>query len=140
MTMTDDGSPAVTYNVYRKDAKNGEKVTLGAVNMNAAVNYIVVATEYSEHQGTAASQNDTETFIRGDLDRNGRIDSFDMVLMRQGLVSGFDGISAELADLNGNGSADASDAEMLLYFILGKNVDIVPYSHKHPESAQTPEQ
>ncbi|MBR6069507.1 MAG: hypothetical protein IKP78_02810 [Ruminococcus sp.] len=139
MTMTDDGSPAVTYNVYRKDAKNGEKVTLGAVNMNAAVNYIVVATEYSEHQGTAASQNDTETFIRGDLDRNGRIDSFDMVLMRQGLVSGFDGISAELADLNGNGSADASDAEMLLYFILGKNVDIVPYSHKHPESAQTDE-
>ncbi|MBR5165221.1 MAG: family 43 glycosylhydrolase [Ruminococcus sp.] len=47
LTLTDDGNPNVTYNVYKKDIKNGAEVKLGAVNMNNAVNYVVMAKPYS---------------------------------------------------------------------------------------------
>jgi hypothetical protein len=32
LTLTDDGNPIVTYNVYKKDVKNGEEIKLGAIN------------------------------------------------------------------------------------------------------------
>ena len=124
MTLTDDGNPIVTYNIYSKNIKDGESLTLGAVNMNAAVNYVVIAKEYTEQQ-----------YIRGDLNSDGRIDSFDMILMRRGLVDGFEGIIGDLADLDGNGIADVTDAIMMQDYILGKKVNIVPYSPKQQETS-----
>ena len=57
LTLTDDGNPVVTYNVYKKDVKNGVEVKLGAVNMSNAVNYVVMAKPYdakAEYVTTAA--------------------------------------------------------------------------------------
>ena len=139
MTMTDDGSPNITYNIYSKDVTSGQQVTLGAVNMATAVNYVVVATEYTNQQGNPSQTNGEFSYIRGDLNSDGRIDCFDMVLMRQGLVSGFDDMASELADLNDDGAPNTADAVIMQGFILGKKVDIVPYSPTSTENIHTNE-
>ena len=139
MTMTDDGTPNITYNIYSKDIKSGQQITLGSVNMATAVNYVVVATEYTNQQGNPSQRNGEFSYIRGDLNSDGRIDCFDMVLMRQGLVSGFDDMASELADLNDDGAPNTADAVIMQGFILGKKVDIVPYSPTPTENKHTNE-
>lgn len=61
MTMTDDGNPNITYNVYRKEAKGGQQVALGAINMTTAVNYVVAVTEYREPVTTTTTSTTTAT-------------------------------------------------------------------------------
>lgn len=71
---------------------------------------------------------DTYTWIRGDLDFDNRLSAFDMCLMRKGLTGGFDDIASGIADLNGNGKADVSDAVILQNFLLGKETEFAsPY-------------
>lgn len=67
--------------------------------MNTAVNYVVAATEYNESIVTQPTQpvatepvvttpqDPGSDFIYGDLDHDGRVDAYDMVLMRQELVN-----------------------------------------------------
>ncbi|MBQ6213252.1 MAG: hypothetical protein IJJ57_10235, partial [Ruminococcus sp.] len=130
LTLTDDGNPNVTYNVYKKDVRSGEKVTLGAVNMTTAVNYIVAATEYDVSVVTAAPavtttpaettpQNIGNSFIYGDLDYNGRVDIFDMILMRQELAGGIlERTTKRRADVNADGIVSIADAVQLQSFLL----------------------
>ncbi len=64
LTLTDDGNPNVTYNVYKKDVKNGGEVKLGAVNLNNAVNYVVMAKPYdanAEYVTTTTAATTTAT-------------------------------------------------------------------------------
>ena len=131
LTLTDDGNPNVTYNIYKKDVKSGQKVTLGAVNMNTAVNYVVAATEYNENTVTNPTspvttepvttqpQNTSSDFIYGDLNYDGRVDVFDMILMRQELVSGeLDRSTKRRADVDADGKIGAADAVQLQSFLL----------------------
>ena len=125
MTMTDDGSPAVTYTIYRKNLKSGEKVTLGAINMNAAVNYVVAATEYNSGGATETTppvtqpQNVNNGFIYGDLNNDGIVDSFDMVLMRKELVNAsLDRKAKRRADVDADGRIGTADAVQLQSFLL----------------------
>ena len=120
LTLTDDGSPNVTYNVYKRDAKSGEKVTLGAVNMTSAVNYVVAATEYNESTVTEPTpQIIDNSFIYGDLDYNGRVDVFDMILMRRELVDdSLDRQTKRRADVDADGKITVADAVQLQSFLL----------------------
>lgn len=120
LTMSDDGNPNVTYNIYKKDVKSGQKVTLGAINMNTAVNYVVAATEYSESIVTEPTQPVTsDDFIYGDLNYDGRVDVFDMVLMRRELVGGELNRSTKCrADVDADGKVEVADAVQLQSFLL----------------------
>ena len=82
--MTDDGNPNITYNVYRKDAKSGQKVTLGAVNMTTAVNYVVAVTEYHEPNTTTTANNaSVHVTLLGDVNLDGFVTISDSVAILQ---------------------------------------------------------
>ncbi len=58
--------------------------------------------------------------IPGDIDSDGTIDVFDMVLMRKGLVSGFtDNNSKKAADIDKNGTPEINDAVQLQQYLTG---------------------
>lgn len=71
--------------------------------------------------------NNEYRFLRGDLDHNGRVDSFDLTLLQMGISGGFDQITEQIADLSGNGTAGNEDISILTDFILGNDTDISPY-------------
>ena len=110
MTMIDDGSPNVTYNVYKKDVKKNEQVTLGAVNMSQAVNYVVIVKE---------NIFDTENeFIYGDLNGDGVVNVADMIIMKHEVKKQeYDYTSKYRADVDANGKIDNTDVLQLQYFL-----------------------
>ena len=138
LTLTDDGNPIVTYNIYNKDVKSGEEVRLGAVNMSNAVNYVVMVKPYSTEDvytttttstSTTATTTTTTTaptveelpdFIPGDMTGDERVDAFDMILMRRALFAApTDKRQILAADMNGDGEINVSDAVLLQRFLLG---------------------
>ena len=57
----------------------------------------------------------------GDINSDGVIDSFDIVLARKGLVNGFDSSSEKLsADVDQSGEYNISDAVLIQKFVLGQ--------------------
>lgn len=82
MTLTDDGNPVVTYQVYMKDYKSGDKVTLGEVNMANAVNYVAMAKEYD-----ADAFKEPVEFMRGDINDDKIVDCFDAILIKHALLN-----------------------------------------------------
>ena len=59
-------------------------------------------------------------FLRGDLDFSGSLDAKDLTLMKRGLLGGFDGTMAAIADCDGDGSVSGKDVQLLLDGLLGK--------------------
>ena len=58
--------------------------------------------------------------VPGDTDRNGRIDGFDLVIARKGLVRGFKDIYAEkAADADRSGSVQINDLVLIQKYLLG---------------------
>lgn len=105
MTSSND----VTFILYKKDLKSGEKVTLGTNGgFGLSANYSVFAVPQ-------------EKIIKGDLNSDGRVDIFDMCLARKGFLYGFSNtIAADAADVNDNGDVDAVDLVKIQNFILGR--------------------
>ena len=66
----------------------------------------------------------TYTFVRGDLDRDGVVDTFDRALLQRGLLGSLDRADEAIADLNGDGHATVSDLVTLTKFLHGKDVTI----------------
>lgn len=59
--------------------------------------------------------------IPGDVNMDNRVDTFDMIFMRKGLVNGFsDQNSKKAADVDQSGEVEVNDAVQLSSFILGK--------------------
>ena len=146
LTLTDDGNPIVTYNVYQKDVKSGETVTLGELNMANTVNYVAMAkpydpdavytkpvetepvkTEPTETEPVETEPTKTEpvepeptAFISGDINDDKKVNGFDMALMRQGLLEPMtDARQLLAADMNSDGDVNVSDAVILQKFLLG---------------------
>ncbi len=74
-------------------------------------------------------------YTSGDLNCDGRVDSFDLVIMRK-VVTNNEWGSAEIkaaADVNGDNVADSKDMQLLRDFLLGIDVKFAPY--KAPQSA-----
>jgi len=62
----------------------------------------------------------TPTRVKGDIDMDSRITVADMVLMKNGILSGFTGKAAESnADVDNSGTANAEDAVNLQKYLLG---------------------
>ena len=65
--------------------------------------------------------------IMGDINSDGRIDSFDLVLLRQ-LSNSPETAYTSAGDVNGNGKIDKEDLQILSDYILGKDVEFAePY-------------
>ena len=57
----------------------------------------------------------------GDVDCDGIIDVFDMILMRKGIISGFDNSNSEkAADIDKNGKVEMADAVQLQQYLVGR--------------------
>ena len=67
-------------------------------------------------------------FVRGDLNFDGAVDSFDRIIMQRGVISSFDDTMASIADMNGDGAVNTADLVLLTSYILGREADIQTYS------------
>lgn len=99
----------LTLELFKKNVGAGEIVTLGTNGGNGnSVNYVVLAINQ-------------QNIIKGDVNFDGVINSFDIVAVRRGLISGFENdLSVDAADVNLNGQVDEDDLKQLQDFILGK--------------------
>ncbi len=71
----------------------------------------------------------------GDINSDGVIDSFDIVLARKGLVNGFDSSSEKLsADVDQSGEYNVSDAVLIQKFVLGQ-IKEFPVAEKTTDTA-----
>ena len=74
--------------------------------------------------GTQPGTSDTPSagsFIRGDLNGDGRIDVYDVVLERQAVISTFAGSATnKAADIDGDGNVSMNDLVLLSQFVLGE--------------------
>lgn len=64
---------------------------------------------------------ESKNFIIGDVNCDGRIDSFDVVMERKGIISGFSDSASKLAaDVDKNDVVDMADLVLIQSFVLGK--------------------
>lgn len=109
MTLSDDGNPVVTYNIYKKNYPAEIEVILGKIADSSVVNYVVIAKEQEQIK-----------FIPGDIDNDERVNAFDIILMRRALIEPPTDEREKLAaDMNGDGNINISDAVMMQRFLLG---------------------
>ena len=107
-TLTDDGNPVVTYQLYRKEFNAGEKVTLGALAQTSCVNYVAAAIAQ-------------EKAVIGDIDGNGVCDRTDLTWMLKFILTSGD-LTAEqgaAADLNHDGTVSSADLAILKSILIG---------------------
>ena len=69
----------------------------------------------------------TYRLIRGDLNSDGSVDTFDRILMEKAVLNGTDDILSAAADLNTDNIVDEKDYALLTQQILGAKTDIEPY-------------
>ena len=109
-TLTDDGDPVVTYNIYCKDVKADEPVTIGVNGNSGTVNYFAAVKPYEA----------PKSYLRGDLNQDGTVDVFELALLKHGLIAGMDALTAEIADIDHDDKADSKDAELMTLYLHGK--------------------
>lgn len=96
----------------------------GASSMEIYVETTDTTTDFYIDEASAASAGAPPKpagIITGDVDCDGTINAFDMVLMRKGLVSGFtDSNSKKAADIDKNGTPEMNDAVQLQQYLTGR--------------------
>ena len=96
----------------------------GASSMEIYVETTDTTTDFYIDEASAASAGAPPKpagIITGDVDCDGTINAFDMVLMRKGLVSGFtDNNSKKAADIDKNGTPEMNDAVQLQQYLTGR--------------------
>ena len=107
-TLTDDGNPIVTYQLYCKNFAANEIITLGALNQANCVNYAVAAT----------AQQPKITI--GDINADGICNVADVIMMQKYLltVEQFTAEQAMVADLNADGRLNAVDLTLLKRILI----------------------
>lgn len=129
-----DASGTVNYdNIATVKASAGNWVHLsnkeytlpsGASSMEIYVETTDTTTDFYIDEASAASAGTPPKpagIITGDVDCDGTINAFDMVLMRKGLVSGFtDSNSKKAADIDKNGTPEMNDAVQLQQYLTGR--------------------
>ncbi len=81
--LTDNSTnPQVTYQLYRKDVKAGERVTIGVNGVANSVNYLVAVKPYGE-----APHDPTPDYVSGDVNADGNFDVADVVLLQKWLLA-----------------------------------------------------
>lgn len=117
----------ITLELFKKDYKSGENVTLGTNGGNGnSVNYIVLAVKQ-------------ERLIKGDVNLDGVINSLDIAAAKKGLFYGFtNDLSSVAADVDENGEIDIDDLQQIQNFVLGKIKEFTKV--ELPEQTITPEE
>lgn len=108
-TLSDDGNPVVTYQLYKKDFSAGETVSLGILGQSSCVNY------------SAAVTAQKKTPAAGDINADGLCDTADLVMMLKYLLTS-DTLTPEqgiIADMDQNCTINAADASILKRILLG---------------------
>ena len=107
-TLTDDGDPQVTYQLYQRDFAAGETVTLGVLNQTSCVNYTVAATAQKKAP------------VIGDINADGVCDLTDLVMMHKYLMKTGDLTPEQgaVADMNTDGKINAKDLTLLKRILL----------------------
>ena len=108
-TLSDDGNPVVTYQLYQKDFAAGETVTLGVLGQSSCVNYSAAVTEQKKSP------------VTGDINADGICNQDDLVMMRDYLLTAGT-LTAEqgaAADLNKDDIISAADLTELKRILLG---------------------
>ena len=106
-TLTDDGDPQVTYQLYKKDFAANETVTLGALNQANCVNYAVAVTEQKQQ-------------VIGDINADGVCNLADVVMLQKYLLTTgtLTPDQGAIADLNKDGKLNAVDLTLLKRILL----------------------
>ncbi len=140
--MTVDNDNEVTFDLYAKDVKAGETVTLGTNGQSSyCVNYAVLAVEKkaeeptettattteTESNATTTTVKDTEDVVYGDTNADGDVNILDVIILNQNLLAG-EQLTEKgqiAADVNRNGAPDVDDSLTILKFIISL-VDHLP--------------
>ena len=110
-TFTDDGNPAVTYQLYKKDFTAGQTVTLGALNQANCVNYTVAVSAQQAYS------------IRGDVNSDGKCDIADVTALRDWLITESNTLADwQAGDLDENGRLNAVDLTLLKRLVMSTPV------------------
>ncbi|WP_295066625.1 alpha/beta hydrolase-fold protein [Ruminococcus sp.] len=65
--------------------------------------------------------------VRGDINSDGRVDAFDLILCRKGVVNMFSGGQVDPStDIDGDGKTQVNDLVLLSQYILGERKDLPP--------------
>ncbi|MCR4760459.1 MAG: dockerin type I repeat-containing protein, partial [Oscillospiraceae bacterium] len=107
-TLTDDGDPQVTYQLWKKDFTAGQTVTLGEINQSSCVNYAVAVTKKQV------------LTVTGDINADGICDKTDLVMMRDYLLTTgtLTKEQGAIADMNADGKLNAVDLTLLKHILL----------------------
>ena len=112
--MTAENNQNVSYNIYRKDYKAGETVTLGSNGTSSGcVNYTVLVS------GVQAQKT-----LAGDVNCDGIVNESDSAALKRSLckMATLSGEGYKNADVNGDNAVDSKDMKLLGEFICGKQV------------------
>ena len=99
----------VSFMMYKKDVKKGEKITLGSNGQTyMCVNYIVMAVP--------------SVMLAGDINADGMVEVADLVLLNKQLLgsTSLDETQSAAADVNGDGVIDIFDELRLRKLIIAK--------------------
>ncbi len=120
--MSINSSNDVEFALYKLNVNSGEKVVLGTNGgLVESANYMVFAVEQ-------------EKIIKGDIDLNGRVDSFDMILARKGIINGFtDTRSFDAADIDSEEKFESDDLQQLQNYLSGKTKKFTTASIAKPQ-------
>ena len=70
---------------------------------------------------------------RGDLNRDGNIDVYDVILMREAIIDGQNEKSIlKTADINGDGNIDKTDLEYVAGFVMGSVTEFPEIQYEEP--------
>jgi len=105
VTATSD----LTFELYKKNFKSGETVTLGMNGGNGNnTNYLIIATK-------------KESYTYGDINADGKINVFDLIIAKRGLKDGFtDTVSYDASDVDKNSEVELKDITMIQQFLSSK--------------------
>ena len=109
--MTVKNVQDVIYNVYSRDFRAGEKVTLGTNGQSSScTGYSVIVTDiYKE-----------APILMGDVNMDGKFTISDVVEVNKWLNNAGQLVNSKAADVNKDGSIDRNDLDMMMNAIVGK--------------------
>ncbi len=109
--MTVKNVQDVIYNVYSRDFRAGEKVTLGTNGQTSScTGYSVIVTDiYKE-----------APILMGDVNMDGKFTISDVVEVNKWLNNAGQLVNSKAADVNKDGSIDRNDLDMMMNAIVGK--------------------
>ena len=118
----------VELELFKLDVKSGDSVVLGTNGgSNESANYLAFAVPQ-------------ENVIKGDVNIDGVVDAFDVILARKGISSGFtDSRAFSAADTDDNEEFKVNDLVQLQSFVLGKSKEFENASLNKPQPKQTAE-